>query len=292
MSFRIAIDTGGTFTDAISVDGKGNIVAAKVPTTPEDLIVGTRDAISALAVRNNLDERKFIGKVKSIVHGTTQGTNAIITRSGPKLGIIATEGHSDVAQLRRVPKQDMWNWRRAFPEPLVPRYLRVEVKERVGSHGEIVKPLDEASVHKAVSYLKKQKVESIVVALLFSFLHPDHERRVGEIVKKDYPEAHVTLSSTILPALGEYERTSTAVISAYIAPAIVKYTQALENYLEENGFKGQFLYMQNNGGVQTGHLAMENPATLAMSGTAAGPPAAIAVGKLHGEENLLSVDMG
>lgn len=180
----------------------------------------------------------------------------------------------------------------ALPEPLVPRYLRVEVKERVDARGNITIPLDEVSVHKAVSYLKKGRVESIVVALLFSFLHPEHERRVGEIIREDYPEAHLTLSSSILPMMGEYERTNTAAISAYVAPAIVKYTQKLVASLQADGFKGQFLYLQNNGGVETAEVAMGNPATVAMSGPAAGPSAAILVGKLHGQENLLSVDMG
>lgn len=292
MSFRVGIDTGGTFTDAISVDEKGSMITAKVPTTPQDLSVGTINAIDALARMNNLDRRQFLSQVASIVHGTTLGNNIIITRSGPKLGLIATKGHPDAIHLRRVPKEDMFNWRIPFPEPLVSRYLRVEVEERIDSRGNVKTPLNEDSVHKAVAYLRKLKVESIVVALLFSFLYPAHERRIGEIIKEDYPEASVTLSSTILPAIGEYERGSTAVISAYIAPAIVNYTQTLEAFLEKEGFQGQFLFMQNNGGVQTGEIAMEKAATLAMSGPAAGPPAAIRVGKLHGEQNLLSIDMG
>jgi N-methylhydantoinase A len=292
MGFRIAIDTGGTFTDAISVDERGNLATGKAPTTPEDLTVGVRNAVEVLARLINLDLRKFLGQVTTIVHGTTQSTNIIITRTGPKLGMICTEGHRDVIQLRRVPKEDMWNWRMPFPEPLVPRYLRAEIKERVDARGNIAIPLDEASVHKAVSYLKKMKVESIVVALLFSFLRPDHERRVDEIIGEDYPEAHVTLSSSILPIMGEYERTSTATISAYVAPAIVTYTQKLVASLRADGFKGQFLYIQNNGGVETAEVAMENPATVAISGPAAGPSAAILVGKLHGQENLLSIDMG
>jgi len=292
MGFRIAIDTGGTFTDAISVDGRGNLATGKAATTPEDLTVGVRNAVGILARLNHLDLRKFLGQVTTIVHGTTQSTNIIITRTGPKLGMICTEGHRDVIQLRRVPKEDMWNWRMPFPEPLVPRYLRVEIKERVDARGNIAIPLDEASVHKAVSYLKKMKVESIVVALLFSFLRPDHECRVEEIIGVDYPEAHVTLSSSVLPMMGEYERTSTATISAYVAPAIVTYTQKLVASLRADGFQGQFLYIQNNGGVETAEVAMENPATVAMSGPAAGPSAAILVGKLHSQENLLSVDMG
>jgi N-methylhydantoinase A len=125
MTFRIAIDTGGTFTDSISVDEKGNLVTAKTLTIPKNLAQGTINAIDALAKRNNLTQKQFLGKVETIVHGTTQGTNVIITRSGPKLGIIGTEGHADVLQLRRVIRDNIYDWRRPFPDPLVPRYLRV-----------------------------------------------------------------------------------------------------------------------------------------------------------------------
>ena len=292
MSFRVGIDTGGTFTDAISVDDKGNLVTAKVPTTPKDLSEGTINAVYALARRNNLDLREFLSQVTTIVHGTTLGINTVLTRSGPRLGIIATEGHRDVIQLRRVPKEDTYDWRKPQPEPLVPRHLRLEVKERVGSRGEVVKPLNEDSVRKAVARLKKLRVEGVMVALLFSFMNPEHERRVAEIIKEDFPEAYVTLSNEILPLMGEYERTSTAIISAYIAPAITKYTQKIADFLQKEGHKGQLLFMQNNGGVETAEIAIEKPATLAISGPAAGPSAALTVGKLHGEENLLSVDMG
>jgi len=292
MRFRVAIDTGGTFTDAIAVDEKGVMVTAKVPTTPKNLIEGTIDVIGALAKRNKLGREEFLGEVINIVHGTTQGTNVIITRSGPKLGLIATEGHRDVLALPRVPKQDMWNWRYPQPQPLVPRYLRAEVRERVDAKGVVRVPLDEESVRRAVSYLRTIGVDGIVVALLFSFMHPEHERRVSEIIKEDYPGVHVTLSSDVLHILGEHERTSTSVIDAYIAPAIIQYAQKLIDFLQREGFRGQLLFMQNNGGVETAEIAMEKPSTLATSGPAAGPTAATNLGRLHGDDNLLSVDMG
>ena len=128
--------------------------------------------------------------------------------------------------------------------------------------------------------------------MLWSFLYPEHERKVGEIIKKDFPKAHVTLSHKVLPAIGEYERTSTAVINAYTAPSTADYIHTLTNFLTKEGFRGQFLFMQNNGGVETAEIGIENPASLATSGPAAGPPAALAVGSLHGLKNLLSIDMG
>ena len=292
MAFRVGIDVGGTFTDAIAVDDKGFTQTGKAPTTPRDLTVGTMNVIDILAGRNNLDRRQFLSRVSTIVHGTTTGTNIIATRVGPKMGLLCTRGHRDVIQFRRVAKDNMYDWRVDFPEVLVPRYLRVEIGERIDARGNVRVPLDEASVRKAVAYLKKLKVESIIVALLFSFLYPSHERRAAEIVRQEYPEADVTISSDVLPAVGEYERTSTAIINAFIAPAIHKYTKKITGLLEQEGFKGQFLYIQNNGGVETAEIAMEKPATLAMSGPAAGPSAAITIGKLHGVENLLSIDMG
>lgn len=292
MGFRVGIDIGGTFTDAISVDDNGITQTAKAATTPDNLIVGAADVLDRLAERNGTSRKEFLSQVRTIVHGTTTGTNIIHTRSGPKMGMLCTKGHRDVIQIRQVPKEEMYDWKHDFPEVLVPRYLRKEVNERIDKNGNVWTPLDEDSVREATEFLKKLKVESIVVAFLYSFLDPSHEKRAREIIKEIYPEVAVTISSEVLPVIGEYERTSTAIINAFIAPAITKYTQQIQSFLEDEGFKGQFLYIQNNGGVETADIALEKPATLAMSGPAAGPSAAIAVGKLHNEKNLLSIDMG
>ncbi|MFC1867583.1 hydantoinase/oxoprolinase family protein [Thermodesulfobacteriota bacterium] len=292
MGFRVGIDTGGTFTDAISVDDNGVTQTAKASTTPGNLIVGATNVLDALAQRNGMSRKEFLGQVTTIVHGTTTGTNIIHTRVGPKMGLICTKGHKDVIQIRQVPKEEMYDWKHNFPEVLVPRYLRKEVIERLDKNGKVWTPLDEDSVREATGFLKKLKVESIVVAFLYSFIDPTHEKRAREIIKEVYPEVDVTISSDILPAIGEYERTSTAIINAFIAPAVNKYTKQVQSLLAEEGFKGQFLYIQNNGGVETVEVALEKPATLAMSGPAAGPSAAISVGQRHNENNLLSIDMG
>ena len=159
MSFRVAIDTGGTFTDSILMDDKGGLITTKTLTVPKNLAKGTINAIDALTKKAGLTRRQFLENVGTIVHGTTQGTNVIITRQGPKVGIIGTEGHRTVLQLRRVIRDNIYDWRRPFPEPLVPMYLSVGVKERVDARGNVVTPLDEASVHKAVKYLKKLERE-------------------------------------------------------------------------------------------------------------------------------------
>lgn len=292
MGFRVGIDTGGTFTDAISVDDNGITQTAKSSTTPGNLIIGATNVVDGLAKRNNMSRKEFLSHVSTIVHGTTTGTNIIHTRVGPKMGMLCTKGHRDVIQIRQVPKEEMYDWKHDFPEVLVPRYLRKEVIERIDKDGKVWKALDEDSVREATNFLKNLKVESIVIAFLYSFIDPSHEKKAREIVKEVFPEVDVTISSDILPAIGEYERTSTAIINAFIAPAVNKYTKQVQSFLEEEGFKGQFLYIQNNGGVETAEVALEKPATLAMSGPAAGPSAAISVGKLHNESNLLSIDMG
>jgi N-methylhydantoinase A len=292
MSFRVGIDTGGTFTDAISVDEAGNLVEAKSPTTPKDLKIGIMNCMDELAEKLHMGRQSLMGKIDTIVHGTTQGTNAIIMRSGPKMGIMATRGHADTIQLRRVRKENMWDWRLPFPQPLVPRWLRVGIDERLNSRGEILRPLHEESVHKAAAYLKKMGVESIVVTLIFSFLNPVHERRVREIIKEDFPGVHVTLSSEVVAIPGEYERFSTAVLDAYIRPAIVSYIESLQERLGDEGFRGQLFFIQNNGGAIAADEAIRKPSTLAISGPAAGPSAAITIGGWGGYKNLLSVDMG
>jgi N-methylhydantoinase A len=292
MVFRVGIDCGGTFTDGISVDHEGRMVTSKEPSTPDDLTIGVRNSLSKLARNNGLGPREFLAQTSLIIHGTTAGTNTILTRSGAKTGLIATTGYRDCIEFRRIPKTDMFNWRVDCPKPLVPRHLRVEVEERLDWRGDTKVALNEETVHRAVAHLKSEGVKSIAVCLLFSFLNPAHERRVAEIVRTDYPEAHVSLSSVVWPAISEFERTSTTVIDAYIAPSVQNYIGMLEAWLRKEGFTGEFLLMQSNGGVGSWRVAAERPATLAVSGPAAGPSAALTVGRLHGEDSLMSVDMG
>jgi N-methylhydantoinase A len=292
MGYRVGIDIGGTFTDGIVVDEEGKLTEAKSPSTPPDLKVGVLECLDELARNSRLDRRALLSRTETIVHATTQGVAAIVARSGPRIGLIATGGHSDAIQLRRVRKDNMWDWRKPYPRPLVPRHLRVGVEERVDSEGNILKPLDEAGVRQAIAYLKKMRVKSIVVALLFSFLNSDHESRVREIIQQDYPEAEVTLSHEILSVAGEYERFTTAVVDAYVRPVMAEYIRGLEEILKKEGFSGQLLFMQNNSGVETAAVALHKPGTLLVAGPSAGPAAALALNGPDGLNNLLSFDMG
>jgi N-methylhydantoinase A len=292
MSYRIGIDIGGTFTDAIALDDRGNMIAAKSTTTPQNLTTGFFACLDEIARQLKTGRKKLLSETTAIVHGTTLADLTIATRSGPRTGIIATSGHKDTIQLRRVRKDNMWDWRQPFPQPLVPRHLRTEVAERIGGRGEVVRALDETSARKAITHLKKMGVTSIAVTLIFSFLNPAHEKRVREIIREEYPQALVTLSHEVLAVSGEYERFSTAVIDAYVRPVVAEYIKSLQKSLKRNGFNGQLYLMQNNGGVETAGAALQKPGTLVMGGKGALPAAALAAGASQGVSDLLSIDMG
>ncbi len=302
-SYRVSVDSGGTFTDGILLDDEGNAVAAKAHTTPQDLTAGTMECLSRLATRAGLSLEHLLSRTATIVHGTTLATNIVATRSGARLGTICTRGFRDrmsflhvaKADLKgevRDPGADLFDFRLDYPGSLTPRRLTTDVEERVSARGEVLVPLNEDDARRAVAYLKEQEVESIAVLCLFSQLRPEHERRIGEIVREELPEAYVSLSHEVLPAWGEVARWSTTMFSAYVAPRVITYVSALERLLGQNGFAGQLVFMQSNGGVATSDVVVENPATLLVSGPAAGPSMGLAVARLHGQQDLLSVDMG
>jgi N-methylhydantoinase A len=303
MAFRVTVDSGGTFTDVVLIDEQGNVLAEKAHTTPQDLTIGTMAGIAKVARKADISVKELLSRTSTIVHGTTQATNLIATRSGAKLGTITTKGYRDRITFLHVPKADMkgeikqpaaslFDFNMDYPEPLTPRWLMTEVEERVNFDGKVHLPLNEDDVHKVVAYLKKEKVESIAVTLLFSHLYPHHERRVAGIIREDFPECHVSLSHQVLPMLGEVGRWSTTMFDAYIAPAIRQYAVKIQDLLRQSGFKGQLVFMQGNGGVATPEIICETPSHLCFSGPAAGPSMAVALGKLHHISNIVSVDMG
>ena len=230
-------------------------------------------------------------------------TNTVATHTGAKLGTITTRGYRDRLSFLHVSKaelggdvkqgqSDLFDFRSEYPKPLNPRYLQMEVEERLDVKGNVVIPLNEDDVRRAVAHLKKHGVESIAVLLLFSQVNPAHERRVGEIIKAEYPEVHVSLSSDILPMWGEVGRWSTTAFDAYIAPRVVVYVDSLQRQLKQHGFAGELVFMQNNGGVATAEVVADNPATILLSGPAAGPAMGLGLARQHGMEDVVSMDMG
>jgi N-methylhydantoinase A len=290
---RIGIDVGGTFTDLVLIDDRrGKIHYTKVLTSPKDPAQGVLNGIEKILRISNSSMADLDFMVHG--HGTTIGTNALIERKGARTGLITTAGFRDVLEIGRVerPDEGLYDFLVDMPEPLVPRYLRVEVNERSGAHGEVVCPLDEDSVVRAVNYLKGQRVETIAVCLLFSFLNPRHEARVKEICQEVYPEAFVSISSEICPEFREFERTSTTVINAYLQPIVERYIGNLMRLLGEEYGEVEVRVMQASGGAMTAEMAREHAVNIVNSGPAGGAVAGAFVGKLIGDDQLMTVDMG
>lgn len=299
MGYRISVDSGGTFTDGVLTDERGTALMRKAHTTPHDPTIGTLDCIGKLAGARGLAVEQLLAQTQSIVLGTTMATNVVATLSGPRMGTIATRGYRLRMAFPQVSKvewregpQDMYDFRAEPPPPLTPYHLMTEVTERVDFRGEVLTPLDEADVRRAVRELAAQDVSTVAVMLLHSHVNPAHERRVAEIVAEEAPQMQVTLSSSVLPVAGETERWGTAMFCAYIAPVVRAFVARIGGLLEKNGFRGQLLFIQSNGGIATPEIVAENPAVLLLSGPAAGPSLGRALGAEHGYANVLSVDMG
>lgn len=302
-AYRISVDCGGTFTDGILLGAGHEVFAAKADSTPQDPTVGTLECISRLAAQAGLSRAALLAATKTIVLGTTLATNIVATRTGAKTGVITTKGYRDRLSFLHVAKADLGGDRKAtaaelfsfrsdFPKPLAPRHLVTEVEERVNFRGDVLIPLSESDAHAAVRRLREQGVEAIAVNLLFSHLYPDHERRVEEIVRAEYPEAYVAVSSRVLPVVGEVSRWSTTLFSAYVAPKITAFVQRIGSVLNENGFAGGLVFVQSNGGVATADVVCENPAALLVSGPAAGPSLGLSLAQVHGINDVVTADMG
>ena len=288
---RIGIDVGGTFTDVVMVDeDTGAFHYTKTPTTHHDLAEG---------VLKGLDEILEIGgvsmdRVGYLIHGTTIGTNAIVEGKGARVGLVTTAGFEDVLEIRRVarPKEAAFDFGADNPPPLVPRYLRKGVRERIDARGGIVVPLDEASVREAAAALGREGVEAVVVSLLFSFVNGEHERRVRDILEEVLPGVPVSLSSEICPEFREYERTCTAVMNGYLGPVIARYMDRLTARLEAAYGEVTLHIMQSNGGTMTAEVAKSHAAHLINSGPAGGAIAAAFVSRLTGNRMAVGADMG
>jgi N-methylhydantoinase A len=288
---RISIDVGGTFTDVVLIDdATGQIHYTKVLTTHHNLAEGVIAGIDRILqmVAISFDQ------VDYLVHGTTIGTNALIERKGARTGLITTEGMRDILDIGRIERPDagLYDIFVDTPQPLVPRYLRREVKERVSAEGSVVIPLDEGTAREEVRFLKEQAVESIAVCFIFSFRNPAHEQRVREICQGMFPQATVSISSEIAPEFREFERTSTTVISAYLQPVLDRYLDNLEGQLKERYGKVDLRIMQASGGSMTTEDARGRAVNVVNSGPAGGALAAAYVGTLSGDQQIIGVDMG
>ena len=288
--FRVGVDVGGTFTDVVCVrEGRAPVVF-KVPSTPADPGDAAVAAVRRLAAEYGVEP----GAVAQLAHGTTVATNAVLERKGARLGILATEGFRDTLEIGRQMRREMYEVRLRPQTPvfLAPRAMRLGVRERIGPNGEVVEPLDEASARAAVERLVAMGAECIAVCLLFSFVNPAHERRVGAIAREMHPDLEVSLSSEVDPAFREYERTAVTAFDAYIKPAVRRYLTGLGTRLGEAGVPAPLQVMQSRGGLARGELARERPVRLFLSGPAAGVIGGQATGAALGLADLVTLDVG
>lgn len=288
--FRIGCDIGGTFTDILLINEEtGNISLIKRPSTPRNPGDGAlKGIIRAIETTHTRPE-----EIDYICHATTIATNAIVGQVElPKVGLITTKGYRDLVEIGRQIRPDPYDLFVDKPRPLVPRYLRKEVYERITSDGRILRELNEREVRKAVKELAAEHVEAIAVCTLFSFLNSRHEERIGEIIREEWPEAVVSLSHEVLPEFREYERASTTLINTYLLKIVDRYLGSLEEGLREIGVKTDLLIMQSSGRTMASKMARKKPVYILESGPAAGAIAAAYVGRAIGHPNLVSFDMG
>ncbi|MGH2727786.1 MAG: hydantoinase/oxoprolinase family protein [Actinomycetota bacterium] len=293
MGYRIGIDVGGTFTDFLVVEPNGSFALWKSPTTPADQSVGVMDGLGQLAEQRDLSLQAFLGKTDLIIHGTTTADNTMIESTGAKTGLLVTKGRRDEIELRRGYKENIWDPSATPPQQLVPRRYRLTLGERLDHQGNTLSPLDEDEVRAQVRRLKTAGVSSVAVVLLFSFVNPAHEQRVGAILAEEFPEVEmVSLSHRVHPAAPEFDRTSTTVVNAYIGPGVKRYLNHLVEKLANNGFEHPLLVMQSSGGIAAASSVSERPIVTLASGPAGGVMGACRVASEAGIEDFISVDMG
>lgn len=292
MEYKIGIDVGGTFTDFLLTSEDGSSEIYKVLSTQEDPSVGLMNGLAEMAKAKNISLRDFIKKVQTIVHGTTVTTNAVLTRKGAKTGLLTTKGLRDALEMRRGIREEQYNNRYTNVEPLVPRYLRYPVEERLDYKGDIVTELNKTDVLDAADLFRKEGVDAIAICFMNSFANNEHETIAAEVIQEEFPDAYLTISSVFLPSIRFYDRISTTVLNSYVGPILRNYLTSLTKKLKDIGFEGILLIMQSNGGVVSPQIAMNNAAVTLLSGPAAGPVAGIEYTSIQGYDDCITIDMG
>ena len=291
MPYRLGVDVGGTFTDLLMIDeDTGETWRAKTPSTPADPSIGVLAGLDKVCQTAAVDP----GAISHLMHGTTVATNAILEGKGARVGLVVTEGYRQVLQVARsfVPGglAGWIIWPK--PEPLAALEHTVEVAERVGARGEVLRPLDEASVRAALAELRRRQVEALTVSLVNSFANPAHERRILELAADELPGVPVSLSSDILPEIREYERTLTTVANSYVRPVVSRYLGNLERELGDRKVGARLHVLRSDGGLMSVEAAKQAPVNMLMSGPAGGVTGALWIAEKAGYDNLLTFDMG
>ena len=262
---RLAVDIGGTFTD-VALEHPGGRATIKVLTTPGAPELGVLTGIQSILNTSGI----AASRIELIIHGTTLATNAVIERKGARTALLTTEGFRDVIAMGNESRYDQYDLNITLPEPLVPRSLRLPVRERIDNTGRVLLALDEDAVRALVPRLKQEQVASIAVGLLHSFVNSEHETRIRTILKEELPDVPVSLSSEVSPEMREWERFSTTVANAYVQPMMARYLRRLEADLRDTGFSAPLFLMMSGGGLTTIETACRFPIRLVESGPAGG----------------------
>ncbi|HEX3791094.1 MAG TPA: hydantoinase/oxoprolinase family protein [Pseudonocardiaceae bacterium] len=291
MTYRLGVDVGGTFTDVLLVEEvSGATWRAKVPSTPADQSVGVLGGIAKVCAEAGIE----LSEVAQVLHGTTVATNAILEGKGAAVGLVTTKGFRQVLQIARsyVPGglAGWIIWPK--PEPLAALENTVEVDERIGSDGTVIRALDEADVRAQLAKLRGRSIEALAVSLINSFADPGHERRIAQLAAEELPGVPVSLSSDVLPEMREYERTVTTVANGYVQPQVQQYVRTLAGELGRGGVSGELAILRSDGGLSAAAAAIESPVTMLLSGPAGGVTGAVWVAEQCGYRDLITFDMG
>ena len=291
MTYRLGVDVGGTFTDILLIDeDTGQTYRAKTSSTPEDQSIGVLRGIERACTAAGVP----MSEIGEVFHGTTVATNAILEGKGARVGLVTTDGFRQVLQIARsfVPGglAGWIIWPK--PEPLAALEDTVEVRGRIGAQGDVVTELDEDDVRAKLRTLKQRGIEALSVSLINSYTNPDHEHRVGELAAEELPDVPVSLSSSVLPELREYERTITTVANAAVQPQVARYVANLEAQLRKSGVDGRLCILRSDGGLVSAAVAADSPVNLLLSGPAGGVTGATWVAEQAGYPDFLTFDMG
>src|SRR5690625_2367013 len=282
--YRLGVDIGGTFTDLVVYDQQNHVYHShKTLTTPENLAKGVMQSIDKYI--QNFDDIEYF------VHGTTSGLNAFLERKGAKVALVVTKGFRDVYEIGRANRVEMYNIQYKKPTPLVERKHIFEINERVTYEGEILQPLEDTEVNRLIERLKEGDFDAVAVCLLHAYRNPEHEKRLLEKLT-DALNVPVSLSSDIAREWREYERVSTTIINAYVAPIVNNYLTLLEKEMEKRGYYKDIYIMQSNGGVMTSKVAKKLPLQTLMSGPVGGTIGCVNLTETIDSNNLIAVDMG
>ena len=286
--FRVGIDIGGTFTDLYLVQDDRMTAKYKILTTPRDPSEAFLQGLHELLNQQSL----CIQDCKVVIHGTTLVTNTIIERKGARSALITTEGFRDILEMGREIRYKTYDLDIEIPQPLVPRNLRWGVAERISFDGKILTPLDESQAKRLSEKLGREKIEAVAVCFLHAYRNPVHEQRIREIIRDGNPKISISISSEVVPAIREYERTSTTVTNAYVQPLAASYIERLKKNLSAEGFCGKLFFMMSNGGIMTPETACDHPVRMLESGPAAGALGAANFARWAKQDRVISFDMG